>query len=144
MLDKKGFKSAHFNVCSLRYKVNDILNLIQNYNLHVLALSETHLDSTIYSPALGIDGYNIYRLDRNLHGGGVASYVKKQIPVKVRNDLYIEGIEVIWLQLQLTQLKPLLIGCSYRPPNATIMDSILTKCVNYWIGHAIKKMKFIF
>lgn len=120
-LPKKGLKIAHLNICSLRNKIQDISEILIEQNLHILAISETHLDSTINSPLSNIAGYNNYRQDRNANGDGVAIYVQSQIPVRVREDLRSIGVEVIWLQVQLPYLKPAFIGCCYRPPNATIM-----------------------
>lgn len=120
-LPKKGLRMAHLNICSLRYKIPDISGILMEQNLHILAyISETHLDSTINNSVLNIDGYNIYRLDRNINGGGVAFYVQSHLPVRVREDLGSIGVEVIWLQIQLPHLKPVLIGCCYRPPNTTV------------------------
>lgn len=119
MLQNGGLKIAHLNICSLRNKVIDISEIIKEYNLQVLAISETHLDASINSLTLNIDGYIIYRQDRNLYGGGVACFVQSEIPVKVRSDLSVTGVEAIWLQLHLPHLRPVLVGCCYRPPNAT-------------------------
>ena len=40
--------------------------------LHILAITETHLDPVIDSTLLSIEGYSIDRKDRNAWGGGVA------------------------------------------------------------------------
>lgn len=66
--------------------------------MHVLAISETHLDSKFGNSELSIEGYNIYRRDRNTNGGGVAIYIENHIPVKVRMDLMSTEIEALWLQ----------------------------------------------
>ena len=120
-LPRKGLKVAHLNICSLRNKVQDISQIILEHNLHILAISETHLGPSINSSIVKIDGYDIYRKDRNENGGGVAFYVQSHIPVRVREDLAVMGIEVIWLQAQLPHLRPVLIGCCYRPPDAPVM-----------------------
>lgn len=44
-------------------------------------------------------GYNIFRNDRNAYGGGVACYFQSHLPVKVRQDLMLPDIEVLWLQV---------------------------------------------
>ena len=95
-------------------------------HLNVLALSETHLDETFQNGELLIQGYDIYRKDRNANGGGVAIYVQSEIPVKIRYDLMKSNLEVLWLEAQIPHLKPILIGCCYRPPNSRIeyLDSI--------------------
>ena len=61
-------------------------------------ISETHLDNTFDDTVVAIQGYNIYRKDRNANGGGVTVYIQKHIPVKIREDLMLNSVEVIWLQ----------------------------------------------
>ena len=65
-----------------------------------------------------IDGYNIYRKDRNANGGGVAVYIQNHIPVKLRDNLMLNTVEVIWLQIHLPHLKPIIVGSCYIPPSA--------------------------
>ena len=67
---------------------------------------------------VAIHGYNIYRKDRNANGGGVAVYIQNHIPVKLRYYIMLNTVEVIWLQVHLPHLKPILVGSSYRPPSA--------------------------
>lgn len=117
-LPKKGLKIAHINICSIRNKLTEVADLLYLNNLHILAVSETHLDSTFEDTSLMVQGYNIFRKDINSHGGGVAFYVQSHIPVRVRHDLMSSDIEVLWLQVCLKHLKPILIGGCYRPPSA--------------------------
>ena len=63
-------------------------------------------------------GYNIYRKDRNASGGGVAVYIQIHIPVKLRDDIMLNTVEVIWLQVQLPPLTPILVESCYRPQSA--------------------------
>lgn len=88
--------------------------------IHLLALSETHLDDSFNDEVVGIQGYNIYRRDRNAFGGGVAIFCQNHIPAKIRYDLMPTDIEVLWVQINLPYLKPLLVGCCYRPPSANV------------------------
>jgi hypothetical protein len=53
---------------------------------------------------VAIHGFNIYRRDRNANGGGVTFYIRSHIPVKVREDLMSNIVEVIWLQVHLPHL----------------------------------------
>ena len=80
-LPSKGFELAHINICSLRNKIIEVAELLSP-GIHLLAVSETHLDETFNDEVLGIQGYNIFRRDRNVNGGGVAVYVQNHIPVK--------------------------------------------------------------
>ena len=67
---------------------------------------------------IAIHGYNIYRKDRNANFGGVAVYIQNHIHVKLREDFMLNTVEVVWLQVHLPPLKPILVGCCYRAPNA--------------------------
>jgi hypothetical protein len=42
-LPRKGRKTAHINIYSLRNKVHEMNNLLTSDNLHILAISETQL-----------------------------------------------------------------------------------------------------
>lgn len=66
-LPKKGLRMAHINRCSIRNKLNEVENIILSNNFHTLALSETHLDSMFDDTSLMIEGYDIYRRDRNAY-----------------------------------------------------------------------------
>ena len=84
----------------------------------MLTISETRLDNTFDDTVVSIHGYNIYKKYRNAKGGGVAVYIQNHIPVKLREDLMLNTVEVISLQVHLPHLKPILAGSCYRPPSA--------------------------
>ena len=114
ILPRKGLRLGHLNICSIRNKIVDVSEILTEHKLHVLAISETHLNPAINSDVLKIEGYNMYRLDRGTtRGGGLAIYCQDHIPVKTRNDLGCKEVEVLWLQVQLPYIKPMLIGCCY-------------------------------
>ena len=113
---RKVLKIAHVNLCSLRNKVNEINNLLVTDD--ILTISETNLDNTFDDTVVAIQCYNIYRKDRNASGGGVSVYIQNHIPVKIREDLMLNTVEVIWLQVHLPHLNPILVGGCYRPPSA--------------------------
>lgn len=69
-LPKKGLRFAHLNICSLKNKIHELSSILQENNIHIMAISETHLDDTIEDTVVSIQGYNIFRLDRNRHGIG--------------------------------------------------------------------------
>ena len=71
-------------------------------------ISETKLDELYPSMQFNIDGYNIFRSDRNAKGGGILMYVPDDIPV--RNST----IEGFFIQLKWTKKKWFLC-CSYNP-----------------------------
>ena len=51
---------------------------------------------------------------------GGSSLCQNHIPEKKIPDLMAADIEVIWLQINLPHIKPVLIGCVYRPPSANV------------------------
>ena len=61
----------------------------------------------------------LFRRDRigDSHGG-IALYVKDDIPGKRRLDLELANIECLWLELNIRNRK-LLVGTFYRPPNSS-------------------------
>jgi hypothetical protein len=96
----------------LRSKVAEINHLLLTDDIHVL----TH--NTFDDIEVAIQGYNIYRKYRNANGGGVPVYIQNHIPVKLIENLMLNTVEVIWLQVHLPHLKPILEGSCYRPPSA--------------------------
>ena len=52
-------------------------------NPDVICVTETWLGEEIDNSEISLPGYNIIRLDRHHHGGGVAMYVKNTIDYNV-------------------------------------------------------------
>ena len=80
---------------------------------------------------VNINDYNIFRLDRATHGGGVSIYVKNTIMSNESNVARLNetDIEQIWACLCFDKQK-LLIGCIYRPPNSTpIVNSLKVESI---------------
>ena len=64
-------------------------------------------------------GYSIIRRDRSDRtGGGVIIYIREGLAFSKRNDLH--NNEAIYIQVNETRCKPLIIGCIYRPPNQQV------------------------
>lgn len=84
---KKGVKFAHLNICSLKHKICELSAILLETNIHITAVTETHLNETVEDTAFVIEGYSIFRLDRNKYGGGTAFNIQNNIPVKMRKDL---------------------------------------------------------
>lgn len=89
-----------------------------------LLLTETWLNKDINSSELGLNQYNIYRLDRNhttsnkSKGGGVMVCISKKIssrklPVKHKN------VEQMFVMLNISTSK-IIIACTYIPPTSDL------------------------
>ena len=75
--------------------VHEINNLLTSDNIHILAISETHLDNSFDDTAVSIQGYNICRRDRNAYGGGVDVSIQHHIPVMLRKYFMSSVTEVV-------------------------------------------------
>lgn len=67
------------NSRSLKNKINDFNSLVSIHSPSIIAITETWLDSEFPSSLLQLDSYNIFRQDRDSHGGGVLIAVNKLI-----------------------------------------------------------------
>ena len=70
---------AQLNINSLRNKIAPLTSMIKD-NVDILLISETKIDSSFPTAQFYIDGFSIYRRDRNEHGGGLMLYVREDIP----------------------------------------------------------------
>ena len=109
---------AHINVCSIRNKIDELRCLQLSCKFEVLAITETHLDKSIPSTSLKIDGMKMLRFDRlDRKGGGCILYFAEYLNATHRRDLSIKGLEAIWLQVKFPQTT-VLSSVIYRPPDA--------------------------
>ena len=57
-------------VNSVRNKFDQLVSSIKN-NIDILVISKTKIDNFFPTMQFHIEGYRIYRLDRNEYGGGI-------------------------------------------------------------------------
>ena len=97
-------------------------------NISIMCLNETRLSSEIPDEEIHIEGYDIYRRDRDRQGGGVAMYLKQNsgFCCKLRDDLMHNELESIVIELTHRKSKPFVIMAWYRPPdtNISVFDSV--------------------
>ena len=95
----------------------------------IILLTETHLDNSIDSVEINMDGYQIFRKDRNRHGGGVAVYVKDELaPIEIHvgiGDMQQPMTESLYVKILQCSV-PCIIGAFYRPPNQSAVNRDLT------------------
>ena len=111
------------SVCTLRRRRG-----IKSCKIYI---SETWLDDSVFDSELSILNYNIYRRDRNRHGGGVCLYIRSDIAFNTREDLQHQDLESLWIELLLPKTKPILLAAIYRPPKQNDFYTILEElCMN--------------
>jgi hypothetical protein len=91
-------------------KAHEVNNLLVTDDIHIITISDTHLDNIFDDTVVAIQGYNIYRTYRIANGGGVAVYIQNHIPVQIREGVMLNTVEVIWVQVQQPHLKLILVG----------------------------------
>jgi hypothetical protein len=115
-----GLKICHLNVNSVRNKFHDIVSLLIDCNIDVLALTESKLNPNrdLDSQFL-IDGYNFSRFDRDYNnGGGTVIYIKQSICVDFLDNpfqMYIDSEYVIF-KLSFKNSSPIHLCCVYSHP----------------------------
>ena len=102
--------------------MDEIRHLILSENIHILCLNETRLDNTITNDEIAIIHYTVIRNDRNRNGGGVAIYISNHISFSVLDDLLTPCLEILWLEIKLSNKKSFILGscCNF---------------IFYWIQH---------
>ena len=77
----------------LRNKMDELRCLQRVCRFDILAITESHLDSSVPDGSLHIDGLKLLRLDRI--GGGCVLYYAEHLNAIQRKYLFTEGIEAI-------------------------------------------------
>ena len=120
---------VHYNIQSVLPKIDQLQFELSHFD--IIAFSETWLNSSVESDDICFSNYRKpERKDRsNDTYGGVMIYVKNEIYYTRRPDLEINGVESIWIDLNV-QNRKILFGLFYRPPSSnnfydsSIEDSI--------------------
>ena len=123
-LNSTIFSVLHVNTRSVvahnnTTKLDEIELLAAEYNFAVVCLTETWLDNSIENVTVQLNGYaDLFRLDRNRHGGGVLAYVKNDIFCVRHFDYESDDVEMLWLELKTSNFRCLYIAMCYLPPNS--------------------------
>ena len=112
----KNFLICHLNINSLRYKYDEIKDILLDKVVDCLIISETKLDSSFKDSIFEVDGYKLQRRDRTDHGGGIATFMRADIPARRRFDIECKTLENIVYEVTLDKTK-WSIYAIYRPPS---------------------------
>jgi len=72
------------NFCSVYNKEAELDAFLSYNDVNILLGTESHLDTSVFNSEIFPDFYNVYRKDRNRHGGGVFIMVKDNLPTSDR------------------------------------------------------------
>ena len=110
---RKVLKMAHVNICSLRNKVFQINNLLVTNYIHIMTISNSLGQYLWWYSGSNTWLYHLQKIQK-----GVSVYIQNHIPIKLREDITLNTAEVLWLQVNLPHIRPILVGSCYRPPSA--------------------------
>ena len=122
----KSLSILYYNARSILPKINELQLLTSLHKPTLICIVESWLSCEITDQELGIDGYQIVRLDRNRHGGGVMFYVSEDFQFSVLPAC--PGLELLSLIIQENNSK-CCVSLFYRPPNSP--SNILTTLSAY-------------
>ncbi|CAH3183206.1 unnamed protein product [Porites lobata] len=106
---------------SMGDKVTETNRIIKSFCLHLLAVNETRLDSTITDNLVHTDGYSILRKDRNRNGGGVCIYLRSNINYCLRNEIFPRNdFEMLSVDIKKPNSKAFNVTAANRPPSCTV------------------------
>ena len=117
-LHLKGFSIVHLNIASLIKHIDQLRTILLDKACHILSINESRLSENVDDGFVKINGYDIFRADRNRAGGAVALYVKTAINANLRQNLVSDDLEVICLEIKRAKSKPFFVISWYRPPNS--------------------------
>ena len=97
----------------------------------IICITETWLDNCINNDELKISGFNLLRLDRNQHGGGVVLYIKD---IFSHNIIFLGNctFECIVVSVLIGSCK-FCICLLYRPPSSSVVLDPLVVVLMIWI-----------
>ena len=115
-----GISVLYFNARSLLPKIDELRAISMSVKPHVICIVEFWLDDSIQDCEVSIENYNLVRLDRNRHGGGVLIYVIMSLPHK----LVLAGSPDLVLSVSCS-LSVITFCVFYRPPCTPALFLIL-------------------
>ena len=113
---------AHLNINSIRNKFEFLAKDLAS-SVDLLMISETKIDNSFPKGQFLIKCFcEPFRIDRNIHEGGILLYVREDIPVKL---LSVEPLptECFFVEINLRKRK-WLVCCSYNPHKDNISNHL--------------------
>lgn len=125
---KTGLKIVHINAQSLNKKIDEFRFIFASSAVDVICVSETWFDPAISDSIFNLQGFKLFRADRERHAGGVAIYVRHDIKccVKLKSDAS-SPIEYLFLELIMAEKRKILLACVYRPHHGIDTSDLMSR-----------------
>ena len=116
---------VYFNARSVFRKLDNLKLVCAIHQPDVICIVESWLDKEISDSELSLDGYNVSRVDRNRHGGGILIFVKSTLVLKVVFNGNC-NLELLIVSVSNSCNRQCCIGVLYRPPdsNHLVLDNV--------------------
>ena len=133
----KGLKIVSVNIRSLYSSLNELTARFKDYD--IICCCETWLNNSFTDQMIQIEGFEIFRLDREYgnilnkehklkRGGGLIIYVKKNLSqftqIIPQASHVSRNIEQLWIKITKPNVRKQLLGVVYRPPSGKVSDSL--------------------
>ena len=106
--------NVNVNFQSIKTKQGQLYNMLDSIKPDFICGSETWIDNSIKDSQIFPPGYNIYRNDQNLNGGGVLLAVRDNLISSPVSELQTD-CEIIWCKLELVGHKVIYLTSYYNP-----------------------------
>ena len=127
----KGLLLSHFNIRSLFNKIDTVRETFRELNFDVITFSESWLTDIIPDNIVTLNGYDLFRMDREWlengqkkKDGGLITYVNNSIQVDGKkwqeNNINSMDVECHWLELKFEHHRNIIIANLYRPPQGNV------------------------
>ena len=115
-----------------------IRSIVNKHCFSILGITETWLHEDVSDGEIMINGYRLFRKDRQGRmGGGACLYVHHSLQIKVHNEITHPSLEMLWLEINLSK-RNYYVGCLYRPPDAHVQFwSILEESLEILEGNDV-------
>ena len=114
---------------SLLLKTDEIRCIANKTKAAIIGITESKLDHTLPDLEVNFPEYHILWCHRNRKGGGVTSYIKKDLSF-CTITLHYKELEHLVFDTLLPKSKPIFIGVFCRPPNQAEFDDWMVEKVS--------------
>ena len=127
-----GLKIGCLNIRGLLNKIDEMRIIVTECKFDVMGICETFLDDNVTDNEICIEGYTMFKKNRNRHGGGVLIYIKEGIQYTEITDLAGSEVEGVWANIQCDKQHLALGVIMYRAPssNNAYLKSMLDQIDN--------------
>ena len=110
----------YFNALRLVAKFDQLCLVVSAQKPDIVAIVESWLCPDISDNEICIAGYNVFRKDRNRHGGGVLLYIRDHLTAEVLPSYQSSNLEFLLIVIRHLGFK-FCVSVFYRPPNSPIL-----------------------